>query len=343
LSTALYPGAATAVLLGWVLLTSSVAAVFLSTTATAGNSFTVATLQPPTGLSATVVCVGGPVPTYRTGATAGTSGPAQHNVALTVPASTVTGDLLLSYIVRDHGTDATLSPPSGWTLVRSDFSGAAAGGWVYRRYATSGDPGTTYTWSVSAGGNGAGTMLVYSGVDQSTPIDVNAGTNKDPVGSSFDAPSVTTTITNTRLVVLFGIRSGGTVGTPTGMTQRLYRDDGSSATALDQSVSAAGSTGVRTGSPAQTGSAGVAATIALRGVPTSTATLSWTATTSTFATGYEWARDGGSTTSVTPRTAVSTTDAGPLTEDTQSTWTVNSVFGTWGSTTATATATPNCS
>jgi hypothetical protein len=67
-----------------------------------------------------------------------------------------------------------------------------------------------------------------------------------------------------------------------------------------------------------------------------TVTLTWTATTDTWATGYEVARSPGSTTSVSGQSTTTWTDT-TTAAATGYTYTIKSVYGTWRSTPQAAT------
>jgi hypothetical protein len=64
----------------------------------------------------------------------------------TIPAKAATGDMLLAWVMYR----STLTPPSGWTLVRTEtFIGGGFTQYlsVYERIATSSDPGASTTWT----------------------------------------------------------------------------------------------------------------------------------------------------------------------------------------------------
>ena len=299
------------------------------------NQWNASTLVPPSDLTATITCSSAAAPTFV--ATTSTTG-GGSNVSLTVPLTTLAGHLLVAHVVRNNST--AITAPSGWTLIRSDTYGSQSGSWLYRRTATATDPGTTYTWTGS-GSQGVGSLLVYAGASPTNPVDAHAGAGVAGGSSTLSAPSVTTTSAPTLLLTFFGVKQGDTVDPPTGMTQRQFVDNGVSSTVDEELLTVAGVTGTRSGKVKKKASEAEVQTLALRGAGLPTATLTWTRTTTTRASGYVLRRDGGAPTPVTPASTTSTND-GPLTNGVPTTWTLQTVAGTWTSTAATASATPSC-
>ena len=167
----------------------------------------------------------------------------------TVPATAQAGDLLLTFT----GTgSSSVTPPSGWNLLRADDETVEdVYTRVYWRIATAGDPGTGYTWT--SGGStyaGASVMLVFRGVDQATPFDSHTGFSyiKQDV---LTAPSITTTVANTRLLTLHfheeGTDRGNTISPDPAMTE-IFEAATLSRTmeVAQQSISGTGGTGSRT-------------------------------------------------------------------------------------------------
>ena len=95
------------------------------------------------------------------------------------------------------------------------------------RIATAGDPGTGYTFT--SGGStyaGASVMLAFRGVDQVQPFDSHTGVTyiKQDI---LTAPSITTSVANTRLLTLHfheeGTDRGNTITPDPAMTE-IYED-----------------------------------------------------------------------------------------------------------------------
>src|SRR5688500_401331 len=92
--------------------------------------------------------------------------PAAATLAISKPAGTVTGDVMVAAIAFNN-SGAAVTAPSGWTLVRrtsntSTTSNALA---VYRRSAIAGEP-ASYTWGVAGGAFAVGGIQSFSGADE---------------------------------------------------------------------------------------------------------------------------------------------------------------------------------
>ena len=102
-------------------------------------------------------------------------------------------DVLLA-VVTVRGS-ATITAPSGWTLVRTDNSGTTLRQSVYWRRAE-GAP-SSFTFRFSGRVPASGGVVAYEGVDTvgaPTPIDVHHGRATTSSTTSIVAPSVTTTL-----------------------------------------------------------------------------------------------------------------------------------------------------
>jgi hypothetical protein len=182
--------------------------------------------------------------TYRSTSSA-TSVPV-NTIVIDKPAGVTTNDVLLAGIsVRGN---PTITPPSGWTLVRSDTSTTVLLQSVYRKVAGGSEP-ASYSWTFSEPiGSAVGGIAAYSGVATTTPVDVNGG-QANASSTSVTAPSVTTTVANTMLVGFFGTANDATFTAASGMTERYDVDaDGTNqfgGEGADQSQAAAGASGTR--------------------------------------------------------------------------------------------------
>ena len=118
------------------------------------------------------------------------------------PAGTATNDVLLASLTL-RGSAITITPPAGWTQVRSDANGSTVNQTVYVKVAGGSEPASyAFTFSVPVAA-AVGGIVGYSGVDTTTPIDVHGG-QTNASSNSVTAPSVTTTVANTNLVAFFG-------------------------------------------------------------------------------------------------------------------------------------------
>lgn len=189
------------------------------------------------------------VPAFGSVATA-TAGSNTTSLAVAQPAGTSAGDLLIFVLSKD-GSGAINAPTGGtggWTTVNEGAcAGSACRLGVFRRFAQAGDPASyTVTWTGSE--EAVGAILRYTGVDATTPIGVSGaatGTSASPT-----APSVTTTVANTRIVRIYGADDDDLSGSPypSGHSGRynLQSSGGGGTTssgAADAAQAAAGATG----------------------------------------------------------------------------------------------------
>ena len=191
--------------------------------------------------------------TFQTSSSNGTT--TLPNLTITKPAGTVQNDVLVAGITfrtnspgspADYSTDIGItSVPAGWTLVPSGRLDAFPGNLtstssaltVYWKVAGASEP-ASYTWSyacVNVSGTDScnvlgfqaatGGILRFSGVDTTTPIDVENGLIA--AGNSYDifTPSVTTTVANDMLVTTHETTNPDTWQNPppSGMTQAFQR------------------------------------------------------------------------------------------------------------------------
>ena len=164
------------------------------------------------------------------------------------PAGVQAGDLLLAQIAADD-TNSVSAP--GWTLIRQDKD-TGEGFWqaVLYRIAGSSEP-ASYTLTPvqsTAGETGFG-ISVYRGVDPTNPINAHGGQVTSAFISTITAPSVTTTVANTRLVTFFGRDGAQSHTPPSGMVERwevsMSSPQDMAASSDDESRSSAGATGSR--------------------------------------------------------------------------------------------------
>jgi hypothetical protein len=317
-------------------------ASFTASTSDGGNAVTAATLDPPSNLAVTQTCTAVPGPVYR--AATGASG--VNSVYLTTPAGIAAGDLLIAHVSnRDSWPMPT---PAGWTLIRRDSNGTQVQAAVFWRVATASEPaGVTFALTGSSTTELVGGILAYSGVSTTSPV--NASGVSTGSGATATTPSVTTTARNTHLLQIVAKRQEA-LPAPTGTTSRGSLLSGSSGLGVVAGDEAFVGPGTTTSRSATSGSAfssqWVAHSVALRppaGTPS--ASLTWTASPTSAASGYRLERVVGgtvqSTATVTPISAASTTD-GTLINGTAYTYRLRTYYGTWTSTAVSTTFTPSC-
>lgn len=312
-----------------LLLAAPVHAAFTASTTTVA-SLASDTLDPPTGLSVGSSCAAGrTAPTYRSASSASSGGP---SVTVNLPAGTQAGDVLVAMAIGMSNPGEITFTNSTWNLLHQpgnnsqDILGAS-----FWRRATAAEP-ASHTFQMGDPDPGAVIIAAYSAVDSVTAVDASAGQFNNNLSSAV-VPSITTTTAATRLVSGVAVEGPATVAAPTGQTQRRMQTVSGGVLGLaDESFATVGASGTRSVSLGSNRySAGMA--VALRGVPTPTVNVSWTATADTYATGYELVRTGGATvtTAISGRNTVAASDTA-VSSATSYTYTLRSVYGSWKST-----------
>lgn len=167
------------------------------------------------------------------------------NTTITAPASIADNDLLILGIYTGAASEAPdPTPPAGFTQqgTTTDQTGDSVNAeWrVYTKKAAS--ESGNYTCTHSSATTQA-MMLVYRGVDTTTPMDVTATTNTGVSSTTTTATGLTTVTAGAMLVMMERSWSGSTAQTPpTGMTERV---ESVVMYAADEIIAAAGATGNR--------------------------------------------------------------------------------------------------
>lgn len=136
------------------------------------------------------------------------------SIDVTIPASTQIGDFLVLTVAQTSNATTLFNAISGWTKQGEQRAGAAAHTMaVFTRVAQSGDAGSTVTATMVNTENTTAHLRVYSGVNQTTPLDATTVFGQvDPAATSGAAPAITVTTTDAMLVAVY------TVPTTTGTT-----------------------------------------------------------------------------------------------------------------------------
>lgn len=336
-------------MLGLVLVPATLAgarASFSATTSNPGNVLSTAQLQPPSGLSVTQSCTTTPAITRRgysgASATAGAT-----SVTITPPANTAAGDILVAQIAYRDAVE-TITTSSGWTQVGTMSNGTVLTSAIYWKVAVAGEPSATFSRPAGSSGDMGGSIIGYIGARASLPTPYGSNTG---VGLTATTPSLTTTATTTEVVHFLSKRQDA-LPTPSG-TSGIYSGTtttgpaGVGMTAADEAFPGPGSTTVRSStSTTSTSSEWIAQSIVLQRSPgTPTANLSWTASPSSWASGYLLDRQvGGSTQSTATITGVSTTSTtdGGLANGTSYTYVLRTYRSSWRSSSVTVGLTTNC-
>ncbi len=194
--------------------------------------------------------------------TSASAGPT--TITITKPAGVASGDVLIAGLSFETGSSDTITVPSGWTLVRRVNNTTSEGLAVYRKVA-GGAEGASYAWTFSSSRSVSGGILAFTGVDNTTPIDVENG-QTTASSTTHATPTITTTQANDMLVAFFAIPQAATWTPPTGMTEQFDVPENSRGNSLEGdtvSQAGAGATGTKTAT-ASTNDIGVTELLALR-------------------------------------------------------------------------------
>jgi hypothetical protein len=214
------------------------------------------------------VNVGGPPPTtiqLRSSSSAANGNATTLQIA--APPGVQSGDVLVAEVAVRMAP--TITPPSGWILIRTDVTGTPQTQAAYYKIAGASEP-TSYTWTFSSSEAAAGGILAYTGVSTSNPIDAQGG-QVNAKSTLLTAPSITTTSDGDALVAFFDVTQNNSVTPPGSMTERFdLATTGSmpflTAEGADEIQATAGSTGTRVATASLAGKS-IGQLIALRPGP----------------------------------------------------------------------------
>ena len=174
------------------------------------------------------------------------------------------GNLLVAILYVNRSTP-TWTPPAGWNTSTGSQGGASDGGAALFWYVIpEGGAASSYTFDCSASNKTNCVVLEYDGADYSD-IDAWAGGGSNHSPQTF--PSVTTTVANDALVLVYGVNGTAAVTWPSGFTQEIYSANGStnSLTVADQATSlAAGPTGTFSAAVSDADANSLCLTVALK-------------------------------------------------------------------------------
>ena len=181
---------------------------------------------------------------------------AQNSVCtLTKPATLQDGDVMLAACAPRGGTATTVtSVPTGWTLVGTRVDSTTNISLVvYVHVVTdaASEP-ASYSWGLSSSQKMGLSLVVYTGIDTTNPIDAEGGV-ATASGTSHVAPSIAPSVSGDVLVTYFATATCTQWTAPAGMTERsdntfCSQSNGTNAdmSTSDEFLSAAGATGTRT-------------------------------------------------------------------------------------------------
>ena len=157
---------------------------------------------------------------YVTTSADASSSNAISSVNIARPTGLVAGDLMIAFLAQRGNTPTVKSAPTNWVLVGTRTNGNLIGVSVYRKIATATEQ-ANYQFEFNGSNRSAGAIVVFRGVDATSPIDAWAS-QPNPLGATMTAPAVTPASANTMLLALYAGNQGNTPTTPpTGMAEVL--------------------------------------------------------------------------------------------------------------------------
>ena len=139
------------------------------------------------------------------------------SVTVPLPAGIQTDDVIIASV--DVRGSTTITPPSGWSLIRLDGNGSTQQKATYMKIASGGE-GTSITFGLSRNESAVAGILVYAGVDTADPIEAHSGAINGSSSPNLTAPSINISTANTRVIALFGAAADATIEPPAGMTEQ---------------------------------------------------------------------------------------------------------------------------
>jgi hypothetical protein len=118
---------------------------------------------------------------------------AATSINVSVPTGVQPGDVLLCWMYFNVGATLTITRPAGWNLVRTDsvFNGSIG---LYWRLAD-GTETATYTWTLSSSARGVVSMTAYTGVSPTAPVG-HLHVVKPTSGTTLPLPAKTAAVDN---------------------------------------------------------------------------------------------------------------------------------------------------
>jgi len=167
------------------------------------------------------------------------------SVSISRPTGLSTGHVLVA-VVRQKKTTAAVTPPAGWTLIRSDSQSARSS--LFFRVVTASEP-SQYRFKVGTSAKLEGHILAYSGVDPADPVAASGvGSNTGTAsGPTVVAPSLTPPLANTTYVAFWSAKASGlTVAAAAGTTERTDTSANATLATADETLSTTSPSGART-------------------------------------------------------------------------------------------------
>ena len=220
---------------------------------------------------------------------------ANNQLNIGVPTGVAANDILIAQIAVRGGSNTTITPPAGWSLVRQDNQSTTIAQAIYSHAVinASAEP-SSYGWSFSSANSAAGGIIDYYGVSNVQPVDASNGQG-NASSTNITTPSLVVPAGDNGdlLVSFFSIASATSISLPPPVLPRWSlgaSSGGVGIAAADLLLNASGSVAAQTAT-AGTSSPSVGALIALVPQPagptpttTITATPNFTPTPTSSAT-----------------------------------------------------------
>lgn len=177
-------------------------------------------------------------------------GNSTSSFVLTKPTGVAENDLLITQIGY-RSSSATVTAPTGWTLIRSIVQGTLTQR-VYYKYAGASE-GTSYTWSFSTSVRMSAAVSAFRGVEAGiAPLDSDSAGGS---GTSITAPALSFSSSDVVLLTFFGVTNGSSsFSTPTSMGEFVDWGSGAGPNGATIAAHAAALNGA-TSTPAKTSTA----------------------------------------------------------------------------------------
>lgn len=121
---------------------------------------------------------------------ANTNEGSDSTATINVPNGVETDDLLYAVLAVDGGSDAGITAPSGWTLVRRTDNGTTNAQAIYRKWVDDPADETSYTWTLDTSRKHRVGILILRNVDRSSPVVFESSQEVNGIPDST-APAVT--------------------------------------------------------------------------------------------------------------------------------------------------------
>ena len=191
------------------------------------------------------------------GSPVSTSGKAT-SLTLTLPSGVQANDQV--FVASTQPSTTTVTAATGYSSVTSVTSGGSsplATTTVFRHTVAAGDTSVTLTYSSRQTAQ-AMALVVYRGIDPTTPVDVFQSAYSTSATTTVTAPSVSPSFANDELLVVQGATgsfSSSSWTAPSAMTERIQNNATRTVSVgiADQGLTASGATGTRTSTLSTTG------------------------------------------------------------------------------------------